>query len=131
MRGGLGNLHQLHLAGESAETSPDREPGRTATCRPTVQTGAGMFGDFGGPELSPFQARPFAPNIPALDLFPTRIWNRLTNRVQRNPSRHLMNYGAPAGFRPLRRAIADYVAESRGVHCESDQVIITSGTQKA
>ena len=90
-----------------------------------------MFGDFGGPELSPFQARPFAPNIPALDLFPTRIWNRLTNRVQRTPSRHLMNYGEPAGFRPLRRAIADYVAESRGVNCESDQVIITSGTQKA
>ena len=98
---------------------------------PLSKRGHRMVKDFGGAELNPFQARPFAHNIPALDLFPTGIWNRLTNRVQRNPSRHLMNYGEPAGFRPLRHAIADYVAESRGVNCESEQVIITSGSQKA
>ena len=90
-----------------------------------------MSKGFSSAELQPFPVRPFAPNIPALDLFPTRIWNRLTNRVQRNPGRHLMNYGESAGFRPLRRAIADYVADSRGVNCEADQVIVTSGTQKA
>ena len=49
---------------------------------PLSKRGHQMVEDFGGAELSPFQARPFAPNIPALDLFPTRIWNRLTNRVQ-------------------------------------------------
>ena len=98
---------------------------------PLSKRGRQLAKGFGPAELEPFPVRAFAPNIPALDLFPTRTWNRLTNRVQRNPGRHLMRYGEPAGFRPLRRAIADYVSESRGVNCEADQVIVTSGTQKA
>jgi GntR family transcriptional regulator/MocR family aminotransferase len=42
-----------------------------------------------------------------------------------------LNYGDAAGYRPLREAIAAYLATSRGVHCHPDQVIIVSGSQQA
>ncbi|MEM7225005.1 MAG: PLP-dependent aminotransferase family protein [Pseudomonadota bacterium] len=83
----------------------------------------------GGIDASP--NRPFTPNIPDFDLFPQRTWNRLTNRVQRSLTQQLMNYGDAAGFRPLRRAAARYLSDSRGVACEAEQVIVTSGTQRA
>lgn len=35
------------------------------------------------------------------------------------------------GYRPLRKAIADYLGSSRGVRCSSDQVIVVSGVQQA
>ena len=38
--------------------------------------------------------------------------------------------GAPAGFLPLRQAIADYLRLLRGVRCEAEQVIIISGTRQ-
>jgi GntR family transcriptional regulator/MocR family aminotransferase len=40
-------------------------------------------------------------------------------------------YGAPAGFLPLREAIADYLRTARAVTCEADQVLIVSGSQMA
>jgi GntR family transcriptional regulator / MocR family aminotransferase len=43
----------------------------------------------------------------------------------------LLNYGNPLGYFPLRRAIAQYVALSRGVRCEPGQVIVTAGAQQA
>ena len=93
--------------------------------------GRAVAADFPWSGIGSAPNRPFAPNIPAFDLFPQRTWNRLTNRVQRNLSQQLMNYGDGAGFRPLRRAAAHYLADSRGVACEAEQVIVTSGTQRA
>lgn len=41
------------------------------------------------------------------------------------------NYGPPAGYDPLRRAVASYLATARGVVCSPEQVIITNGAQAA
>jgi len=43
----------------------------------------------------------------------------------------MLNYGDPLGYEPLRREIALYLADARGVRCEPSQVIIVSGAQKA
>jgi GntR family transcriptional regulator/MocR family aminotransferase len=43
----------------------------------------------------------------------------------------LMAYGDPAGYMPLRTAIADYLRTARAVRCAPDQVLIVSGSQMA
>jgi GntR family transcriptional regulator/MocR family aminotransferase len=73
-------------------------------------------------------AVPFRAGIPALDRFPGALWARLTSRRWRRQPE--LGYGDPAGYGPLREAIAEYVRLSRGARCTSDQVIVTSGSQQ-
>jgi len=40
-------------------------------------------------------------------------------------------YLDPAGHAPLRAAIAQWLLVSRGIRCEAQQVIVTSGSQQA
>lgn len=68
---------------------------------------------------------------PALDLFPTELWAQLTSRRVRSASATLLRGCGPLGFEPLREAVADYLATSRGVTCTSEQVAIVSGVQEA
>jgi GntR family transcriptional regulator / MocR family aminotransferase len=68
---------------------------------------------------------------PALDLFPVDLWSRVAGRVLRHAPRTLYGNGDVKGYLPLRRAIAEYVGSVRGVRCDPDQVIITTGTQPA
>lgn len=68
---------------------------------------------------------------PAIDLFPVDLWARVAARVYRNAPRSLYGQGDPAGYQPLRRAIAEYVGRSRGVRCMPEQVVVTSGAQQA
>jgi GntR family transcriptional regulator/MocR family aminotransferase len=78
---------------------------------------------------------PFLAGVPALDLFPSVLWSKLSARRWRGAvgaeGERLLNYGNPLGYFPLSRAIADYVALSRGVRCEPAQVIVTAGAQQA
>ncbi len=75
--------------------------------------------------------RAFRSYEPALDLFPVALWSRVAGRVLRNAPRNLYGNGDIKGYLPLRRAIAEYVGAVRGVRCDPDQVIITTGTQPA
>ncbi|MCC6629762.1 MAG: PLP-dependent aminotransferase family protein [Chloroflexi bacterium] len=77
------------------------------------------------------QPRAFRPGIPALDAFPFALWARLVARRYRRPPASLLSYGDPAGYRPLREAIAGYLSESRGVRCRPEQVLVVTGTQQA
>lgn len=76
-------------------------------------------------------ARAFRVGLPALDAFPTALWSRLLARRSRHLPAKLMVYGDPAGYRPLREAIAAYLGAARGVHCTAGQVIVVSGAQQA
>ena len=75
-------------------------------------------------------ACPFCLGWPALDAFALELWARLTARYWRNKLSHLLAYGDPAGYWPLREAIAAYLATSRGVQCHPSQVIVVSGSQQ-
>jgi GntR family transcriptional regulator/MocR family aminotransferase len=75
--------------------------------------------------------RPFIPGIPALDEFPIALWSRLVAQRWRDLSRGTLNYGAAAGYMPLREAIAAHLGPSRGVQCQPDQIVIVSGAQQA
>lgn len=79
----------------------------------------------------PPQLGPLRVSLPALDRFPLRLWTRLITKHTRQLTVEQMAYGDPAGYAPLRAAIADYLRTARSVRCEADQVLIVSGSQMA
>jgi GntR family transcriptional regulator/MocR family aminotransferase len=73
---------------------------------------------------------PFQMGLPALDMFPRKIWARLGARCVRamQPSDmiHPSVYGLPA----LRAEIAAYLHVSRGISCSPAQIFVTSGYRR-
>jgi GntR family transcriptional regulator/MocR family aminotransferase len=84
-----------------------------------------------GPRMDRVEPRAFRPRRPALDMFPVRRWARLIGRQWRAFSHPNLDYGNPAGYRPLREAIADHINVTRGLRCAPEQVVVTSGAQQA
>lgn len=72
----------------------------------------------------------FRPGRPDWDTFPRQIWGRLTARQVRERSRELASYGDPAGYRPLREAVATHLGQTRGVRCTAEQVVVVNGSQQ-
>jgi GntR family transcriptional regulator/MocR family aminotransferase len=104
---------------EAAERGPRRR----------VSAYAARVRGFRTAELPPSCA--FQSNVPALDQFPTAEWAQLASRLLRRASASVLYGCAPPGYSPLRQAVAEYLATSRGVSCQPDQVIIVSGVQEA
>jgi GntR family transcriptional regulator / MocR family aminotransferase len=77
------------------------------------------------------QGEPFIGGQPALDLLPYDLWTRLLARRARRSLPAHTYYQSPAGYAPLREAIAAHIGIARGVRCTPDQIIITAGTQGA
>ncbi|HEU5316491.1 MAG TPA: PLP-dependent aminotransferase family protein, partial [Chloroflexota bacterium] len=73
------------------------------------------------------------PGVPDWNAFPHATWRRLLAHRWRSAEATpaLAQYGDPAGYRPLREALAAYLARSRGVRCAAEQVVIVSGSQQA
>ena len=57
-------------------------------------------------------------------------WRRLLAARARRPARDAFGYADPAGYPPLREALTEYLKRARGVLCEADQIVITSGSQQ-
>ena len=76
-------------------------------------------------------SRPFRPGIPAIELFPMRVWSRLWTNAINSKDKVLYSYGPKGGYGPLRKAISDHLGNARGVKCHPEQVIITGGAQQA
>ncbi|HEX5840924.1 MAG TPA: PLP-dependent aminotransferase family protein [Pseudomonas sp.] len=75
--------------------------------------------------------RAFRVGVPAFDLFPFETWARLSARFWRKPSAARLGYGDPAGDAQLRELIAAYLRNSRGLHCDPAQILVTCGAQQA
>ena len=75
--------------------------------------------------------RAFRVGVPAFDLFPFETWTRLQARFWRKPSPARLGYGDPAGDGQLRELVAAYLRNSRGLHCDPEQIVITCGAQQA
>lgn len=73
--------------------------------------------------------RPFTPGLPDHHHFPLSSWNRLLHQQESRTA--LLGYDSQQGYPPLRRAIAGYLRQARGVRCHPDQIIITAGAQQA
>ena len=74
--------------------------------------------------------RPFEAGHAEIDSAFIATWKRLAARALSGRSNLIWNYGDAQGELPLRRAIADYLAAARGVRCQPEQIVVTSGTQQ-
>lgn len=83
------------------------------------------------PEARSHPARAFRAATPALDDFPVRLWAQIALRRMRHARRELLADVSPTGYRPLRKAVSEYLGTVRGVRCMADQVIIVAGIQQA
>ncbi|GKV94627.1 PLP-dependent aminotransferase family protein [Pectobacterium aroidearum] len=83
------------------------------------------------PQTEAEQVQPFQLGLPALDAFPRKSWARLAGHNLRTLDTAAMIYPDPAGYEPLRRAIATYLGISRGITCTYEQVFITAGYRGA
>ena len=82
-------------------------------------------------EFKPLPHLPFAVSVPVGRTQPNDIWRKFGNRYRARGVGAPSGYDDPQGVFSLRVAIADYVRRSRSVHCEPEQIVITSGIQQA
>jgi len=72
---------------------------------------------------------PLQPGLPALDVFPRKLWSALTARAARAMGDADLVYPDPSGAMALREEIVGYLGLARGFICAPHQVIVTSGYQ--
>ena len=66
--------------------------------------------------------------LPAVDVFPRKIWSRIGARCVRAMQPSDMAHPSVYGLESLRAQIAAYLQLARGIICSPAQVFITSGT---
>jgi GntR family transcriptional regulator/MocR family aminotransferase len=64
---------------------------------------------------------------PDVSLFPRGAWLASLRRALRDAPDARLDYGDPRGAPELRRALARYLGRVRGVACEPERVVVTSG----
>jgi GntR family transcriptional regulator/MocR family aminotransferase len=127
-----------------ARSLPVTLPGTEIACSREVRTDEGQTSPIhlaktlGQLKDIPWPTRPegqtggtFSGGEPGLELFPYEVWARLIARRARQSVRAFAHYQQPAGYLPLREAIAAQVGVTRGVRCTPEQVIMTAGSQGA
>ncbi|HEX6226398.1 MAG TPA: PLP-dependent aminotransferase family protein [Chryseolinea sp.] len=81
-------------------------------------------------ELDANSIRPFRETA-ELDLFPYKTWQTLTNETYKEFERLKRVEPDASGLQELRENISIFLRYSRGVRCEADQIVLTSGFQQA
>ncbi len=81
--------------------------------------------------VPPLPKLPFWVGLPAIDLFPRKIWSRLLAREGRGLSAEDYRYPNRSGDLRLKTALVSYLSVSRGIACTPDQIVITGGYQGA
>jgi GntR family transcriptional regulator/MocR family aminotransferase len=71
------------------------------------------------------------PGRPDLSAFPRTAWLRAERAVLADVSTADLGYGDPRGAPRLRGAVADWLARSRGIRVEPDEILIVAGTAQA
>ncbi|MFI8997818.1 PLP-dependent aminotransferase family protein [Streptomyces sp. NPDC053542] len=73
----------------------------------------------------------FTPGQPDLAAFPRAAWLRAERAVLAELAAENLGYGDPRGAPRLRRAVAGWLARSRGIRVDPDEVLIVAGTAQA
>ncbi|EOY4000805.1 PLP-dependent aminotransferase family protein [Klebsiella pneumoniae] len=80
---------------------------------------------------SPRQWGAFIPGVPDVNAFPHPLFSKIQARISRRPKPERLSYSCNGGTPELQQALVDYLRVSRGVHCQSDQILITEGIHQA
>lgn len=71
----------------------------------------------------------FVTNSAASDSFPFATWTKLMRETMSDERKKLMVSSPSTGIYELRKAIADYLLEFRGMRVSADRIIIGAGTE--
>lgn len=71
----------------------------------------------------------FVKNSAASDNFPFTTWTKLMRETMSDERKKLMVSSPSTGISELRKAIADYLLEFRGMRVSADRIIIGAGTE--
>jgi GntR family transcriptional regulator/MocR family aminotransferase len=72
----------------------------------------------------------FRTGLPDGSLFPHDKWRRQVSGALRSEGARTAVFGDPAGYPPLRKAIARYIGVARGMEITPEDVMIVNGTQQ-
>ena len=115
---------------------PERQPPPVSTvaatvARPPFSRRGNQLARVSAPDRrrSSTSACAFRLGTPALDLFPWRLWSKITRECLRHFAPAQLDYSPLAGLRALREAIASQV-QARGTRCDPDQVHVVAGAQR-
>lgn len=70
----------------------------------------------------------FSPFTVDISSFPFATWRKLSNQCMNDMNQGLFLLGENQGDFSLRKAIANYLHESRGVNCDASRIIIGAGS---
>jgi GntR family transcriptional regulator/MocR family aminotransferase len=111
---------------------PERPAGRASVAKARRAEGSGAPRLAGKIDVTlQSDDRPFNLGRTLIDQRTADQWRRLSARALRTMPKSHLGYGDPRGSVELRGAIAAYLAGARGVRCDAEQIIVTSGTQHA
>jgi GntR family transcriptional regulator/MocR family aminotransferase len=77
-------------------------------------------------ETSPTNAR-----LVDTSLFTIRVWSRHLRSAMKSLTPALLAENDPKGYRPLRESISRYLRMTRGIQCDTSQIVITTGIRHA
>ena len=72
-----------------------------------------------------------SPGVPDLSAFPRTAWLRAERAVLDRTAGADLGYGDPGGHPVLRRELAGWLARTRGVRAQPDDIIVVSGVAQA
>jgi len=126
-----------HVAGQGrAGTTVVAAP---APARPAPPSTVDLLGVFGDPERHPeifesVRAVPagvdLSPGVPDLAAFPRAAWLRAERSVFTHLPPQAFGYGEPHGTPALRAAVATWLARTRGITTDPDDVVIVAGVSQ-
>jgi GntR family transcriptional regulator/MocR family aminotransferase len=120
---GEGYLVARGPAGTFVSEHPAPSTPRVAVLAPAAATPMPTSDSFeGGVDMEGGNPAPFQLGLPALDEFPRKLWAGLVARQARKTGS--LNKPAPAGYAPLRDALAAYLHRSRGIDAQPGQVFV-------
>jgi GntR family transcriptional regulator / MocR family aminotransferase len=122
-------MQSVESRGESSRADAIAQRAQVRVARDEMSRRGTRLIDRAGVALKQWGA--FMPGVPDVSEFPARTWSRLQARLWRNVNPDLLTYAPGGGYRPLRRALADYLCVARSVKCTAEQVIITTGIHQS
>jgi len=114
---------------EGVQTGTRRRPPAATGQRASLsRRGQALTGSLCAEQL---EVQPFTPGPGDFSAFPSELWQRLQTKHWKMRYPDMLDYSASGGHGPLRRAVADYLRVFRSAEIDTDQVIITNGTQQS
>ncbi|MDQ2931006.1 MAG: PLP-dependent aminotransferase family protein [Gemmatimonadota bacterium] len=115
------------LAAEGYITLRSGARPRVSTAAPTSAVPGAIVRARAAPRHEPRVRYDFLPAIPDLSSFPRAAWLAATRDALATMRAVDLGYPELHGCEVLRVALAEYLGRVRGVRCDADQIVITSG----